>query len=98
MQEIRIEQIGFMRPTIVRFKDKTIISSGLSISEMCRFWREEFEIYDNKVLLMFEKEKEFRPIWQRTLANSKSVQELFDEQGFICELTKQQAEKEVENE
>lgn len=93
MKEIYIEQIGFMRPTIVRFENKTIISIGLSITDMCRFWREEFEIYDNKVLLIFEKEKEFRPIWQRTLATSKSVQELFNEQGFICERPHQHEDK-----
>lgn len=39
------------------------------------------------------KEKEFRPLWQRTLANTKSVKELFYEQGFICELTHQQEDK-----
>lgn len=93
MREIRIEQIGFMRPTIARFENKTIVSVNLSIADMCRFWREEFGIYDNWVTLMFEKEKEFRPLWQRTLANTKSVKELFYEQGFICELTHQQEDK-----
>ena len=93
MKTINIEQIGFMRPTIVRYENQTILSVNLSIADMCTFWREEFEIYDDLVTLMFEKEKEFRPLGQRTLANIKTTRELFYEQGFVCELTHQHEDK-----
>ena len=93
MKEVYIEQLGYARPTIVRYGNKTIISVNLSINELCQFWRQEFEIYDDKVLLVFEKEREMRYINQKTLASTKTTKELFYEQGFICQLTHQHEDK-----
>ena len=93
MEEVYIEQLGYARPTIVRYDNKTIISVNLSISELCQFWRQEFELYDNKVLLVFEKEREMRYINQKSLASIKTTRELFAEQGFVCQLSHQHKDK-----
>ena len=86
METLYIEQIGFMRPTIVRYGNKTIISTGLNVKDLCKFWRQELELYDKNYTLIFLSAKEFRGAGQRTLHGTKTLIEIFAENGFKCEL------------
>ncbi|MBP3708335.1 MAG: hypothetical protein J6J36_07065 [Clostridia bacterium] len=85
---VYLEQIGMCRPTIARYKNKTVVSVGLNIYDLCKFWKQEFELEDGKIRLIYEKEREFRTSHQRTLHGEKSIIELFADCGFICEVQK----------
>lgn len=85
LKEIIVEEIGLVRPTKVKYKDKTIITKGLDIKELCQYWKEEFGIYDDKIRLVFRDKKYYNGMKQRTLQTSKTVEELFYESGFVCE-------------
>lgn len=77
---------GLMKETEVSFDGRRLVTQGLDIQTLCRLWRWYYNIPPfEKIFLAVPK----RLLWvteQRTLASSKSIKELFEEQGveMVC--------------
>ena len=84
-----LKRIGLNNPTMVECNGKILVTQGLDIEQLCNTWRSYFGInlgIFGGTNLYIENEKDFNSMSQRTLKDSKSVKELFAEQGFECKL------------
>lgn len=84
-----LKRYGLHNPTMVECGEQILVTQGLDIETLCNTWRSYFGIkclWFGKIDLYVESEKDFNSMNQRTLKDSKSVKELFEEQGFVCKL------------
>lgn len=84
-----LRRYGLHNPTMVECGEQILVTQGLDIKTLCNTWRSYFGIKClcfGKIDLYIENEKDFNSMQQRTLKDSKSVKELFEEQGFVCKL------------
>ena len=86
MNTIIVKSIGLYNPTKVIYEGTKIISVGLGIDALCEMWRREFDLFgEDRITLLFSNKKDYQIIKQKTLSSAKSVEEMFYDNGFICE-------------
>ena len=85
MKVLNCLKIGLVNPTIVEYEGKQLETRGLDIQSLVRRWREEFHLFNASYnfVVTFNR-KDFNAIQQRALAATRSVMELFEEQGVYC--------------
>ena len=85
MKVLNCFEIGFVKPTIVEYDGTWLKTQGLDIQSLVQRWREEFHLFNASYnfVVAFNR-KDFNAIQQRTLTSTKSVIELFEEQGVCC--------------
>lgn len=77
--------IGLNKETEVTSNDRRLVTSGLSIRQLCDLWKWYYNIPPfEKIELVFTHDKDYNAIQQRTFSNAKSVKELFEEEGVTC--------------
>ena len=77
--------IGLHKETEVVANERKLVTQGLSIKQLCDLWKWYYNIPPfEKVELVFSVDKDYNAIHQRTLASSKSVKEMLEEEGFVC--------------
>ena len=77
--------IGLHRETDVISNKRRLVTQDLPIKQLCDLWRWYYNISPfEKVELVFSVDKDYNAIHQKTLASSKSVKEMLEEEGFIC--------------
>ena len=77
--------IGLHKETEVVANERKLVTQGLSIKQLCDLWKWYYNIPPfEKVELVFSIDKDYNAINQRTLASSKSVKKMLEEEGFIC--------------
>lgn len=77
--------IGLNKETEVTHNDRRLLTSGLSIKQLCDLWKWYYNISPfEKIELVFTHDKDYNAIQQRTFSDVKSVKELLEEEGVIC--------------
>lgn len=83
--KIICKSIGLLKETEVISNERRLVTQGLSIKQLCDLWKWYYNIPPfEKVEFVFSVDKDYNAISQRTLASSKSIKELLEEEGFVC--------------
>lgn len=82
MIKIKAETIAYHNPTRVTCKNIVIETQNLNIEELCDLWKWYFRIPPFEKVELLCDTKLYNSLRQRTLSSSKSVIELFEEQGI----------------
>lgn len=83
------KNFGLMNETEVSFEGRRLVTQGLDIQTLCRLWRWYYHIPTFEKVFLVVPKILFTVSEQRTLASSKSVKELFEQEGvkMICKET-----------
>lgn len=77
---------GLTKETEVSFDGRRLVTQGLGIRTLCRLWRWYYNIPPFEQIFLAVPKRLFSASEQRTLSSSKSVKELFEQEGIemIC--------------
>lgn len=93
MKKLILKQYGLHNPTEIEYGDKILVTSQLDIKSTCDLWKWYFGLKCYEIIpLYIERERDYNSMEQRTLASTKSVKELFYEQGFDIRLLEHESE------
>lgn len=83
--------IGLHKETEVFSNERRLVTSGLSIKQLCDLWKWYYNISPfEKIELVFTHDKDYNAIQHYnitpppTLSKVKTVKELLEEEGVIC--------------
>ena len=80
------KNFGFVKETEVSFEGRRLVTQGLDIETLCALWRWYYHIPMFEKIPLTVPKRLYEALQQRPLASSKSVKELFEEQGveLVC--------------
>ena len=80
------KNFGFVKETEVSFEGRRLVTQGLDIETLCALWRWYYHISAFEKIPLTVPQRLYEALQQRPLASSKSVKELFEEQGveLVC--------------
>ena len=78
------EQIGFIKPTIVRHNNETYTSQGLDVENLVARWRMKLLNWSDDWVCLGLNHKDYKSITKRPFVQIKSVAEKLYEYKVIC--------------
>lgn len=75
------KNLGLVKHTIIRTDNKTIISKGLNIEELVKFWKKELHISQKDTIVLVVGKSLYKAIKTKPLSNTNSALELFNRCG-----------------
>lgn len=98
MLKIKAEKIAYCNPTRVVCNNKVLETQQLDIKTLCDLWKWYFQIPPFEKVELICETRLYNSLRQRTLSSTKSIIDLFGEQGIkVVEISANMVEKVVED-
>lgn len=79
---IKCKTLGLINPTEVEVNNKILVTRGLSIEKLSKFWKRYYKIPPYEPIYLAMPKNLYNSVHQRAIPSCKSVAELFAEQGI----------------
>lgn len=92
-KKLILKRYGLYNPTEVEYGNKILVTNQLDIHTLCELWKWYFHLkcYE-KIPLYVANMKDFSSMNQKTFTDTKSIKEIFEENGFEVKLLKDEKE------